>query len=243
MVRLERSAGNRSIEAAGEGPAALGTQGGNHEKNVMAYPASLVFEGCAGAERSRPLLVCCGLQPGGNVYEGGGIAAAASGASGVAVGQPSSIAANGGVAPSWLGEKPEVPSDIAKTIDCDLLVIGGGNSGIVAARKAAELGAKVVVMEKQPQDTWSPIGCDCGTINSQAYLDTGAEAVDEMAVFNEWQIRSFVRTMPYNAKVFATRSGEAADFMCAVLSPRRSLDEYSVYYSFPNGRNKTIVKP
>ena len=24
--------GNRSIEAAGEGPAALGTQGGNHEK-------------------------------------------------------------------------------------------------------------------------------------------------------------------------------------------------------------------
>ena len=54
-------------------------------------------------------------------------------------------------------------------------------------------------------------------INSQAYLDTGAEAVDEMAVFNEWQIRSFVRTMPYNAKVFATRSGEAADYVRGVV--------------------------
>lgn len=59
-------------------------------------------------------------------------------------------------------------------------------------------------------------------------------------MFNEWQIRSFVRTMPYNAKVFATRSGEAADYVRGVV-PQEDLDEYSVYYSFPNGRNKTIV--
>ena len=181
------------------------------------------LKGAAGAGLSAAALgMLAGCSPAATSTKAEESAAAASGASGVAVGQPSSIAANGGVAPSWLGEKPEVPSDIAKTIDCDLLVIGGGNSGIVAARKAAELGAKVVVMEKQPQDTWSPIGCDCGTINSQAYLDTGAEAVDEMAVFNEWQIRSFVRTMPYNAKVFATRSGEAAT-MCAVLFPKKIL--------------------
>ncbi len=199
------------------------------------------LKGAAGAGLSAAALgMLAGCSPAATSTKAEESAAAASGASGVAVGQPSSIAANGGVAPSWLGEKPEVPSDIAKTIDCDLLVIGGGNSGIVAARKAAELGAKVVVMEKQPQDTWSPIGCDCGTINSQAYLDTGAEAVDEMAVFNEWQIRSFVRTMPYNAKVFATRSGEAADYVRGVV-PQEDLDEYSVYYSFPNGRNKTIV--
>ena len=176
------------------------------------------LKGAAGAGLSAAALgMLAGCSPAATSTKAEESAAAASGASGVAVGQPSSIAANGGVAPSWLGEKPEVPSDIAKTIDCDLLVIGGGNSGIVAARKAAELGAKVVVMEKQPQDTWSPIGCDCGTINSQAYLDTGAEAVDEMAVFNEWQIRSFVRTMPYNAKVFATRSGEAADYVRGVV--------------------------
>lgn len=158
----------------------------------------------------------------------------------VAVGQPSSIAANGGTAPAWLGEAPEIPSNIAKTVDCDILVIGGGNSGIPCARKAAELGAKVVVMEKQPEDTWSPIGCDCGTINAQAYLDTGAEAVDEMTVFNEWQVRTYVRAMPFNAKMFATRSGEAADYVREVV-PQEELDEYSVFYSFPNGRNKIEV--
>lgn len=156
-----------------------------------------------------------------------------------AVGQPSSIAAAGS-APAWLGEAPAIPEDIAKTVETELLVIGGGNSGIVAARKAAELGMKVVVMEKMPEGTWSPIGCDCGTINSQAYLDTGAEAVDEMAVFNEWQVRTYVRAMPFNAKMYATRSGEAQDYVREVV-PQEDLDEYSVYYSFPNGRNAVEV--
>lgn len=156
-----------------------------------------------------------------------------------AVGQYSSIAVSG-TAPAWLGEKPEVPSDIATTVDTELLVIGGGNSGLVAARKAAELGMQVVVMEKMTEEYWSPVGCDCGTINSQAYLDTGAEPVDEMAVFNEWQLRTYVRSMPYNAKVFATRSGEATDYVREVV-PQEDLDEYSVYYSFPNGRNSVQV--
>lgn len=156
-----------------------------------------------------------------------------------AVGQASSIAANG-TAPAWLGEAPAVPEDIAKTVDTELLIIGGGNSGIVAARKASELGMKVVVMEKMPEDSWTPIGCDFGSVNSQAYLDTGAEAVDEMAVFNEWQLRSYVRTMPFNAKMYATRSGEAHDYVRGVVS-QEELDEYSVYYSFPNGRNKIEV--
>ena len=156
-----------------------------------------------------------------------------------AVGQYSSIAVSG-TAPAWLGEKPEIPSDIATTVDTELLVIGGGNSGLVAARKAAELGMQVVVMEKMTEEYWSPVGCDCGTINSQAYLDTGAEPVDEMAVFNEWQLRTYVRSMPYNAKVFATRSGEATDYVREVV-PQEDLDEYSVYYSFPNGRNSVQV--
>lgn len=156
-----------------------------------------------------------------------------------AVGQPSSIAAAGST-PAWLGEAPAIPEDIAKTVETELLIIGGGNSGIVAARKAAELGMKVVVMEKMPEDTWSPIGCDCGTINSKAYLDTGAEAVDEMAVFNEWQVRTYVRAMPFNAKIYATRSGEAQDYVREVVS-QEELDEYSVYYSFPNGRNAVEV--
>lgn len=143
--------------------------------------------------------------------------------------------------PSWLGEKPTVDdADVTTTIDTELLVIGGGNSGVCAARRAAELGMKVVVMEKQPEDTWAPIGCDSGTVNSKAYLDTGAEAVDEMQVLNEWQLRSYCRSMPSIAKMYATRSGEVTDWI-RDAAPQEELDEFSVYYSFPNGRRSVAV--
>ena len=143
--------------------------------------------------------------------------------------------------PAWLGDAPVIDeADVVNTIDTELLVIGGGESGLPAARRAAELGMKVVVMEKQPEDTWAPIGCDVGTINSQTYLNTGAEAVDEMQVLNEWQLRSYCRTMPSVAKMYATRSGEAYDWICE-LAPQEELDEYQVLYSFPNGRNRVAV--
>lgn len=157
-----------------------------------------------------------------------------------AIGQYSSIAVTG-TAPAWLGEAPVVAEeDIVKTVDTEMLVIGGGNSGIVCARKAAELGMQVVVMEKLSEDSWAPIGCDVGTINSQAYLDTGAEEINEMHVLNEWMLRTYDRAMPYNAKMYATRSGEASDYIREVVS-EEELEEYSVYYSFPNGRNSVEI--
>ena len=61
-----------------------------------------------------------------------------------------------------------------------------------------------------------------------------------MAVFNEWQLRTYVRAMPFNAKMYATRSGEAHDYVREPVS-QEELDEYSVYYSFPNGRTKVEV--
>lgn len=120
----------------------------------------------------------------------------------------SAASTDGSANPAWLGEAPTVDeSKVTKTIDTELLVIGGGNSGVCAARRAAELGMKVVVMEKQPDDTWAPIGCDSGTVNSQAYLETGADPVDEMQVLNEWQLRTYCRSMPSIAKMYAHALG------------------------------------
>ena len=39
----------------------------------------------------------------------------------------------------------------AKTIDCDIVVVGAGNSGLAACVQAAELGAKVVCVERQAE--------------------------------------------------------------------------------------------
>lgn len=142
---------------------------------------------------------------------------------------------------SWLGEAPEISdADIAETIETELLVVGGGQSGVLAARKAAELGMKVVVMEMQPESTWVPNGCDMGTVNSRTYLDTGAEPLDEMQVMNEWQLRTYCRSMPSIAKMYATRSGECSDYVRSIV-PEEKLDAYSVYYSFPDGRDSIAV--
>lgn len=138
---------------------------------------------------------------------------------------------------NWLGEAPTVAdSDIASTYDCDVLVIGGGNSGVPCARKAAELGKKVIVMEALSEDAWAPLGCDVGTVNSQLFKDLcNGDTVDEIAVYNEWMRRTYDRSNQHFAYLFATRSGEAADYMRSV-APQDELDEYSVCYNFPHGR-------
>lgn len=52
-------------------------------------------------------------------------------------------------AAGWLGQEPDIPeSDIAKTLETEVLVVGGGTSGLFAAASAAENGAKTMVAEK-----------------------------------------------------------------------------------------------
>lgn len=137
----------------------------------------------------------------------------------------------------WLGEAPTVAdSEISASYDCDVLVIGGGNAGVPCARKAAELGKKVVVMEALSEEAWAPLGCDVGTVNSQLFKDLcNGDTVDEIAVYNEWMRRTYDRSNQHFAYLFATRSGEAADYMRNV-APQEELDEYSVCYNFPKGR-------
>ena len=49
----------------------------------------------------------------------------------------------------WLGDEPQIDeADIASTEDYDVVIVGAGISGIVAARAAAEEGAKVAIIEK-----------------------------------------------------------------------------------------------
>lgn len=50
---------------------------------------------------------------------------------------------------SWLGEAPEIAEDqIARTENVDLLIVGAGNAGMVAAATAADLGMNFMVCDK-----------------------------------------------------------------------------------------------
>lgn len=48
---------------------------------------------------------------------------------------------------SWLGEAPSIAeSEISQTLECEVLVVGAGTSGLFAACSAAEGGAKTLVI-------------------------------------------------------------------------------------------------
>lgn len=50
---------------------------------------------------------------------------------------------------AWLGAEPEIAeSGIVETFETEVLVVGGGTSGLFAAASAAESGAKTMVVEK-----------------------------------------------------------------------------------------------
>ncbi len=173
--------------------------------------------------------------------KGAAIGAAAGVSTGIVSTAIADDQAEGASSSDWLGEAPSIAdSDIVTELDADILVIGGGHSGICCARKAAELGKSVVVMEKMDEDMYSPIGCDMAAVNADYYLEQGCDPLDTTEVLNEWLRRTYSRANPTLIKEFCERSGECANWIRS-LAPQEELDEFSDYQSFPNGRISTAM--
>ncbi|MBM6999996.1 FAD-dependent oxidoreductase [bacterium] len=114
----------------------------------------------------------------------------------------------------WLGEEPAIASsDIAETVDTQIVICGAGHAGTACARKAAELGAKVLVLEAQPEDGFTVLGNDIGHLNSAWQTELmGVPHYDETEFMNEYQIYCAGRAEPKLIRDFAYRSGEAFDW-------------------------------
>lgn len=114
----------------------------------------------------------------------------------------------------WLGNEPDIAqNDIAETVACDIVVCGAGHAGTACARKAAEKGANVIVVEMQTEDMFSVLGNDIGHLNSSWQVDSiGIPAYDPVDFMNEYQICCAGRAQPTLISKFANRSGEAFDW-------------------------------
>ncbi|WP_304427150.1 FAD-dependent oxidoreductase [uncultured Adlercreutzia sp.] len=114
----------------------------------------------------------------------------------------------------WLGEEPEIAADeIAQTQEADIIVCGAGHAGTAVARRAAELGASVIVVEVQPEDTFSALGNDIGHLNSSWQLDrVGIPEYSVVDFMSEYQMYGAGRVQPTLLSQFANRSGEALDW-------------------------------
>jgi len=111
------------------------------------------------------------------ILEGEGAAAAAPAASSAAPGSAPAKSA---------GSAPHAPAPVAASyggvvdLECDLLVLGGGPGGYSGAFRAADLGMKVVLVERYA--TLGGVCLNVGCIPSKALLHVAA-VMDEVAHF------------------------------------------------------------
>lgn len=111
----------------------------------------------------------------------------------------SALAGAGLFAMGMLGGQAKAETEITFDKECDVLIIGGGGTGVAAAVEAAEAGADTLVIEKlgikggstlmsggmihaagsPEQDTFCGVTDDSGELLYQYYLGCGKEWIDE----------------------------------------------------------------
>ena len=86
---------------------------------------------------------------------------------------------------SWEVKPDPIPeSEIVKTVDTEILVIGGGYSGCCTAARASELGAKVILVEKSDTLHGNGVG-GTGAVASKV-LDAAGLTLDKVDSQKRW---------------------------------------------------------
>ncbi len=113
----------------------------------------------------------------------------------------------------WLGAAPEIKaSDVVKTYDTEVLVIGAGTAGLFAAAAAVEEGAKTILIEKMGQDYGgSGIRDTLAGLNSRQQI-AHKDNPDKFDVLTEMYRQSNGYGDQRLYKVWADYSGETMDW-------------------------------
>ncbi len=147
----------------------------------------------------------------------------------------------------WLGTPPIVPeSKISKTVDVDVLVLGGAHAGLLAAIGASDKGAKVAVIEKRAEKAfdgyWGRLGEDIGHVNSKWLISRGYGPYDTGEVVDEFVKRAAGRCNPDVIRLFVQNSGAMFDRMVEIYEEyedERKANDSEVKYKYNDGEIKT----
>ncbi len=112
---------------------------------------------------------------------------------------------------------PDPITDIAETLDYDIVIVGAGLAGVSAAEAAARNGASTAVIERM--DEISIRGVDVGNIGSQFHLDEGFD-IDWHVPARQLHFDSRQKTNYDLISVWASRSGEVFDYLAALGEPQ-----------------------
>lgn len=121
---------------------------------------------------------------------------------------------------TWRSRPAQVPQElISDTVTADVVIIGAGHAGVCAARAAAESGASVAVIERQPEQLHRYMGMGhIGHINSSYQKRFGVPEIDIQEFVNDWQLRSNNRSNAGLIMKFAQNSGKCLDWVLGLLS-------------------------
>jgi succinate dehydrogenase/fumarate reductase flavoprotein subunit len=106
--------------------------------------------------------------------------------------------------------EPIPEPEIAVTETFDIVVVGAGLSGLCAALRASELGAKVAVLEKTK--SWNVRGGHIGVANSKAWRQAGV-VNDKKELVREWLAACGNRAMEEQVWLFVNSSEEAMNWL------------------------------
>lgn len=109
-----------------------------------------------------------------------------------------------------IAPKPIPDSEIKKTVNADVIVVGAGMSGLCAAISAAQEGAKVILLEKTARVNFR--GYDYGAVNSKMQQSVGAN-VDGMKAVQEIMRFGGYKGNQKVVSLWAEHSGAVADWI------------------------------
>ena len=118
---------------------------------------------------------------------------------------------------SWEVKPDPIPeSEIVKTVDTEVLVIGGGYSGCCTAARAAELGAKVILVEKSDTLHGNGVG-GTGAVASKV-LDEAGLKLDKVDSQKRWVKTCGGRCRESLVAKFHNNSEEAMNWMIDIAA-------------------------
>ena len=118
---------------------------------------------------------------------------------------------------SWEVKPDPIPeSEIVKTVDTEVLVIGGGYSGCCTAARAAELGAKVILVEKSDTLHGNGVG-GTGAVASKV-LDAAGLKLDKVDSQKRWVKTCGGRCRESLVAKFHNNSEEAMNWMIDIAA-------------------------
>ena len=128
---------------------------------------------------------------------------------------------------SWETPPAKIPeSDIAETVTTEVLVIGGGISGLAASARCADKGLKVIVLDKR-EKTLALAG-QIAAVNSRVMAEKGI-VIDKKMLAADWLKMSGSRVQEDLLWLFLNRSAEGFHWMLDLAGDCVEVGVYEAY--------------